>query len=556
MIDLSEIRLEQAKYLKGDARQSALIVSGVVLYIAVLLVVDGRFNLAVLWTLATFTMIGVTLLYARFMAADGLTLTNYRAYLRGHTLVTFCTGVVWGSFSILAVDYSSFFSMFVAFSIATSITIGGMFPANSYRPAYIALAIPTVLPLAFHFLIFAPDPTRYFGLGLFLFFGFAILTSANAEIATRDQVITKNQQKLTDAIMAHSVDVKEAYDSKAKFLATASHDLSQPLHAQGHYIEALRRTMRSPEQEELVDKIAQTWRAQKEMLGNLVDAMRLDGGMIQPRVTQFDLAELMDELLNSISLEAKRRNVEVSATLPETCPIQSDPVFLRRILSNVLSNVLKHGASGKQLDVFISSEEDEIHIRIADRGDGFAVDGNVFENLDAVKKDGVGLSSIINLAKLIDAEPHLSNRKEGAGTIFTLQLPKQTVGQGRATPPPNISANSVLIIDDDKTILDAVTVLFTQWGIQTLSAASVEEAQATLKATQMPLDLLIVDNRLSNDVDSVDAIQAIRSQMGRDVPAVVVSGDVTAPAQLAGLDNVSLLPKPVEASDFRPFFNA
>jgi signal transduction histidine kinase len=557
MIDLSEIRVEQAKTLKRDSGRSALNVAMVVFYITILLLADGRFEVAALWSGVTVGMIGLTLIYARYVAPDGITLQNYKTYLRGHSVVTFCTGLIWGTFSIIVVEYDSFFSMFVAFSIATSITIGGMFPGNSYRPAYIALAVPTVLMLGFHFLIFAPEPTRYFGFGLLFFFIFALLSSAGAELATRDQVVTRNQQKLTEAIMAHSVEVKEAYDSKANFLATASHDLSQPLHAQGHYIEALRQSSTSPEQREIIEKISQSWRAQKEMLGNLVNAMRLDGGMIKPRFVEFDLVDLLEELLSGLTLEAKRKKIIVQADLPHALPVISDPVFLRRILSNALSNVIRHAASGKSLEVEAEQRKGEIEIRIIDQGEGFDRDGNLFENLDEISKGGVGLSSILNLSKLIDATPSLSNQPASAGVtgaIFTLRLPEEPVDTLRATQREPLSANSVMIIDDDRTILNAVTVLFTQWGVQTLSAASVEEALAMLDATQMSLDLMIVDNRLSDQTDSVAAIQAIRKQTGRELPAVVVSGDVTAPDKLSGLDHVDILPKPVEASDFRPFF--
>lgn len=552
MIDLSAIRLEQAKYLKGDARQSALTVSGIILYVSVLLLAGQKYEQLIIWVTSAMTMIAITLVYARFAAPDGINSKNYQSYLKWHTVITFCTGLVWGINSLLVTDYDSLYSIFIAVTIATSITVGGMFPGNSYRPAYIALAIPTILLLAAYITTTAPLPIRYFGMGLLLYFAFALLSSAKAELATRDWIISKTQQKLADSVVAHNAEVKEVFDSKTQFLATASHDLSQPLHAQGHYIEALRQTLSSPEQSELIEKIALTWRAQKEMLGDLVDVLRLDGGMIQPRFSDFDIAVVLEELANQIALEAKRKDVEVLSYLPSSLMMHSDPVFLRRIISNAMTNSINHASDGGEIELTLEETEDDVHIQVKDRGPGFHVDGNVLTAPIELRRDGVGLTSIETMSRLIGARPSLSNRTDGAGSIFSLIVPLDYAAD--ETMPTDFSASSVMVIDDDRNVLDAITVMFTQWGVQTLSASRVEDGLSMLKSTQVAIDLLIVDNRLAEDMDAPRAIAAIRTATREDLPAVVVSGDVYAPTNLAGLKGVSILPKPVDARDFRQYF--
>jgi len=556
MIDLSTIRSEQAKTLKGDAKHSALTVSGIILYVTILLLAGHRYEMMAIWIVTAVGMVGVTLLYARFAAPDGITPKTYRTYLRGHTVITFCTGIVWGLNAVLIIDYGSLYSIFVAVTIVTSITLGGMFPGNSYRPAYIALSIPTILGLAIFITLTAPLPIRYFGIGLLLFFAFALLSSAKAELATRDGIITKTQQKLADSVVAHSVEVKKVFDSKAKFLATASHDLSQPLHAQGHYIEAMRKTAMSSEQREIIEKIALTWRAQKELLGDLVDVMRLDGGMVQPRFSTFDLSVILLELVNQISLETKRQGLELAVQIPDTLSVCSDPIFLRRIVSNALSNAIKHGGEGGEVELIAGQDGTDIHIQVKDRGPGFHVDGNVLTAPIEVRRDGVGLTSIETMSELIDARPSIANRTDGAGSAFTLAFPKERPEDNKKDDMPNLSASSVMVIDDDKNILDAVKLLFTQWGVFTLSADTVDEALSLLESTQMPIDLLIVDNRLGGDMDAPQAIVAVRAVTRDDLPAVVVSGDIYAPSKLAELRGVSVLPKPVDARDFRRYFAA
>lgn len=555
-MDLSQIRLEQAKTLKNDAKPSAITVSGIIIYVVVLLMAGQHYYLALIWFISTLTMVGITLVFARLSASDGITSENYQDYLFWHTVITFCTGVVWGANSLLVTDYSSFYSMFVAVTIATSITIGGMFPGNSYRPAYIALAIPTTMSLAAYITITAPLPIRYFGLGLMLYFAFALLSSAKAELATRDWIITKTQQKFAESVVAHNTEVRQVYDSKSRFLAAASHDLSQPLHAQGHYIEALRQTAHTVDQSELIEKIALTWRAQKEMLGDLVDVMRLDGGMIEPRFSTFDLSVILRELVNQIRLEADQHDLEIAFQIPSELSVTSDPIFLRRIVSNALTNAIKHGGSGKEIELSAHVEDDNVNIHIKDRGPGFHIDGNVLTAPIEIRRDGVGLTSIENMSKLIEATPSLTNRADGLGSVFSLKVPRHRPEISDDDETQRQPASSVMIIDDDRNVLDAVTMLFTQWGVQTLSAGSVETALSVLRSSGTPIDLLIVDNRLAEDMDAPTAISAIREVTRDDLPAVVVSGDVFAPKKLAGMSGVSILPKPVDARELRRFLQA
>lgn len=554
VIDLSEIRYEQAKTLKADARSSALTVSGIILYVSILLLAGQHYTLMVVWAISTLTMVAVTLLYARFVDPDGITPRSYQRYLRGHTIITFLTGLVWGVNALLVADFESLYSLFIAVTIATSITIGGMFPGNSYRPAYIALAVPTILLLALYITIAATLPVRYFGIGLLLFFGFALLSSAKAEFATRDWIINRTRQKLADSVVAHNAEVKEVFDSKAQFLATASHDLSQPLHAQGHYIEALRRTVSSPEQVELVEKIALTWRAQKEMLRDLVDLMRLDGGMVQPSFSNVDLSALLNDLVTQVSLEAKRQSLDIRTEIEDGINVRSDPVFLRRIVSNALTNAMKHGGDIGKIRLGLMDQGETVRIEVRDRGPGFHVEGNVLTAPMEVRRGGVGLTSIETMSEMIEAQPSLSNRTDGPGSVFSLVLPKQPHAAHKPKQNADLSASSVMVIDDDRTILDALSVLFTQWGVQILSSDTVEEALSVLKLTQMPIDLLIVDNHLAEDMDAPTAISAVRAATRDDLPAVVVSGDVYAPSKLAELKNVTLLPKPVDVRDFRKYF--
>lgn len=179
---IEALRLEQARELRKNTRNSCVVVAVVALYIAVLFFANSRLVLAVFWFCAAMAMIAITYLYAKIRAPDQITEANYQPYLNGHTVISALTGMLWSGFAIYQLDPESIFSMFIATSIVCSITMGGMFPTSVYRSTYLAILTASVIPLTIYWSVIMDVPERFFSIGLAIYYFFGVAMSAKTEI--------------------------------------------------------------------------------------------------------------------------------------------------------------------------------------------------------------------------------------------------------------------------------------------------------------------------------------------------------------------------------------
>lgn len=553
---IANIRLAQAKRLRAGAMSSAMIVTGVITYVCIILIASGEYTAALIWVCAALPMVGATLLYARFGVSGPITSDNYPRYLFGHVLVTIATGLVWSSFGIYHTDYSSYTSLFIVGSIVCSITAGGMFPGSDYRPAYVALAICTILPVAIYWILTAPPTIRYFALGLTLFFLFGLYSSARAEINSRDGIIARTQQELSKETLARMRVVRDGYEEKSQFLAATSHDLSQPLHAQGYFLDALGYLLDRPDQRALLDKIQASWRAQKDMLDDLVRITRLDGGVLQPNPVAMDLADLLGDLCREYQVSVGGTGVVIMPNL-ESVPLISDPTFLRRIIGNILSNAVKFSPQAGLIMVSLAATEKGARLTVRDHGPGIAehARGDVFNAYTQADDDngaktqrpdgsGLGLSIVKRLSEQIGASVRLITPNDGMGLCVEIIIP--------SLQPPigdqQTRANLVVIIDDEVDIRDGMMAALSHWGVQAICAETLDEATALLRLLGQTPDMMIVDYRLSDGVKGSHVIAALRAEFGENIAAALITGDVN---QVQSGPNIQIVPKPVAPETLR-----
>ncbi|HAQ36090.1 MAG TPA: hypothetical protein DCQ53_12120, partial [Alphaproteobacteria bacterium] len=175
----------------------------------------------------------VVYLYPRLAIPDGVTPDNHRRYLRGHTVISGVTGLVWTGFAIAYLDPTSLLSLFITVNMVSSISLGGMLPSAEYRPTFLALATGMFLPFSLYWLITVDGPARLIGLGLLMLYGFGLLVSARAELQTLESLAARRTRELTNRLRAQNRVIEKASAEKSRFLAATSHDMSQPLQAQG-----------------------------------------------------------------------------------------------------------------------------------------------------------------------------------------------------------------------------------------------------------------------------------------------------------------------------------
>ncbi len=566
--DMMDVRVEQATLLKTRVLASCVYVAFLICNYAIILAVSGfGFNVAVWFSLAM-AMVFVTYFYAKLKAPDGITRNNVNSYLKGHVLISCCSGAIWGGYAAYILDWDSELSILISTFLVCGITIGGMLPSSAYRPGYLGLATFALMPPAACILFAAQWPLNLVGLAILVYFVFGVITSKRGEQDLHESIFARNERERTAQIEAENTIIRRVNEEKTRFLSATSHDLSQPLHAQGYFIQALKEKISDTDQKSLLEKIELTWRRQSQFLKGLVDINRLESGAITPKPVNVDLAKEMEALLDEFSEIAREKFISLNKDL-EPCTCVTDPVLLNRVVRNVLSNSIKYTPDDGSVEVELKRHATTAEIVIRDTGTGIAdsQQERVFEEyVQLVDQSenleggvGLGLSIVRKLAKLLDIDIELSSEL-GKGTTVSLILPNSAIEEPGLNPE-NIQAADkehsfawcplILLVDDEPAIREAMSNLLTEWGCKLISAANSKEAINLLNHTTDVPALLIVDKWLPDGENGLDLIERLREEVNEDTPALLMSGDPEGLADRDDIARVSFLSKPVEPASIR-----
>jgi two-component system, sensor histidine kinase len=335
---------------------------------------------------------------------------------------------------------------------------------------------------------------------------------------------------------------EDAYLSKARFLAAASHDLRQPLHALSLFVELLAARVTDPKQREFVDRIDLSSRALGGLLNALLDLSRVDAGALKPKLTHFKLATLLHELEGEVAAPAARKGLQVQVK-PTSLVVHSDVELLGRILRNLLANALRYTPKGT-VTLEAREERGKVLISVADTGLGIPPEAQekVFEEFYQVgnpERDreqglGLGLSIVRGICRTLEYPVKLiSQPQRPMGSEFLVEVPAGEPSQVqepqpvRASADPGFGGRRVLIIDDEKDVRDAMTALLESWNCKPFTAGSLSEASALLTTQPLP-DAVVCDYRLPDNITGAMAIAALEQLVGKKLPTLLVTGDTSA----------------------------
>ena len=564
-IDALRIELEQARLLRDNVVRSCLFVEAVIIYLTIMIVAFGKPEFAALWFCVSSAMVVVTYAHAKLNPRGTLTPANYRRYLRGHIVICSLTGLIWAFFACLQVDGNDLLSLFVASNIVFAITVGGMLPGSEYRPGFIALSSCTILPFAAYWLYALDGGTQMAAIGIILYYLFGIMVSGQTDRDTRDGIIARRNQTLTDQLVERNRQIEKASEERTRFLAATSHDLSQPLHAQGFFIETLRNELTNERQKELLDQIDSTRQGLSDLLRGIVDITRIDSGAVVPDIQTVDLAVVLAPLLQQISTQAEIEGLTFEATVDGVLA-RTDPVLLSRIISNLLSNALRYTPAPGQVKMRVETADHVPVIEIEDTGPGIPEDqqDSVFEEYVRLNHSGqaatpglgLGLSIVRRLASLLDIELTMDSAP-GQGTRWSLALPVAHENAPVRLDRPGSSAALdgapfCIIVDDMKPVRDGMNALLTSWGCRTYTAANGRQATRLLGASAQIPDILLIDRRLGPGTDDgVEVIRQLRGLSGQRIPAILMTGDIAnIEEEVSGL-GIQVMLKPVAPDDLR-----
>ncbi len=441
---------------------------------------------------------------------------------------------------------------------------GAVATTGGYRPAFLAFSGTTLLPLAAMWAAGTGERMQWmdaFTAVLILVYGLVLLGLARDafQLFERSVEIRQEQADMNRQLREALREAEAANRAKTRFLASASHDLRQPMHTLSLFSAALRMRPLDAGSRDIARHIDTALQALAAQLDALLDVSKLDAGVVPVHRASFSLRDFVERLGEEYVPLAAGKGLALTVDCPADAVCETDEALLGRIVRNLLENAIKYTPAGG-IHLRARAEDASWLVSVQDSGIGIpqAEHQRVFEEFyqlgnperDRSRGLGLGLSIVRRLARLLHVGVSMSSAP-GVGTTFTLTVP-----QGRATTQPgdaqapssamaSLAGTTILVLDDEEAVRLGMQALLHALDCRVELAGSVAEAIERCDAT--PLDLALVDLRLRGDEDGIAAVAALRRRRP-GLPAIFVSGD-TAPERLkeAHAVGIPLLHKPVTA---------
>lgn len=357
-------------------------------------------------------------------------------------------------------------------------------------------------------------------------------------------------------------EAEQANVAKSRFLAAASHDLRQPMHALGLFVDNLRGEIggSSERVRRLLDGMSGATEAMTAMFNALLDISRLDAGVITVAPKDFPVSMLLRRVESMFTPLALQRGLRFSV-VDSRAWIRSDPALLERILQNLVSNALTHTLAGGVV-VGCRRVGAAVSVQVWDNGPGIPAEHQqkIFQEFvqlanperDRTKGLGLGLAIVDRIARLLGHAVRVRSTP-GKGAMFAVEIARGERGSMEHTQAAQLPLIAeqfpglcVAIVDDDKASVDAMAGLLEQWQCRVIGAESDAKLVEQLRVLGVVPDLLISDYRLRGGRTGIEAIEQVRADLQASVPAILITGD-TAPDRLieAHASRLELLHKPV-----------
>jgi two-component system, sensor histidine kinase len=386
----------------------------------------------------------------------------------------------------------------------------------------------------------------------------ALVVAAIRDVSDRQRV----QIQLREARAA----AESANLAKGRFLATASHDLRQPLQTLALLTGGLRRVITDDDQSDALVQAEQAIGAMGRLLNALLDISKLESGVIKTEIMDFTVTALFEELRAEFAGVAASKGLDLIIESSDIA-VRSDPSLLGQVLRNLVSNAIKYTRAG-WVKIRASSQQAFVRIEVCDTGIGIPADqlAHIYEEFFQVGgtpntvRDGygLGLSIVQRIVRLLDLKLEVMS-EIGRGSTFSLTVPTSHVSVlHEAAPLADLGASAgvsarrphVLVVEDDQAVRHATRMLLKIAGYRVIEASCL--SQAIAEAREHPaLDLLITDYHLGSTETGMDVIAAVRAEVSPDLKALLISGDTSSAVKEHAHDaNTRIASKPINADEF------
>jgi signal transduction histidine kinase/CheY-like chemotaxis protein len=448
------------------------------------------------------------------------------------------------------------FEQTVLTMVLIAMCAGAVANSAGYRPLFAAYLLPTLCPLALVWALTPGVPGAGWVQGLLplLIVLFAYVLNSLAHETHR---VLRDSYAIRLELRS-ALDVAQAANrAKTHFLASASHDLRQPIQSLSLFAAALAMRPLDERSRNIANNMNAALQDLTGELDALLDISKLDAGIIRPALSAFALRPALERLEGTFALTARQKGLQLSLHCDCDIWVVTDRKLLDRVLRNLFENAVKYTDSGRISVTAVPQVDGECCVlTVTDTGRGIDASEHqrIFEEFyqinnpgrDRTRGLGLGLSIVRRLADLLGLQLSMSSAL-GSGTSFTIRLPTTRVEQpeGAAVPAQCDLERGirVLLIDDEESVRLSLRVLLEEHGCHVALAAGTEEAEAMFPGLEV--DLLIADFRLRDDDNGIRSIRTLRAH-DPELPAILLTGD-TAPNRLqeAQQAGIPVLHKPV-----------
>ena len=363
-------------------------------------------------------------------------------------------------------------------------------------------------------------------------------------------------------------EIERTTAARSRFLASASHDLRQPFQAMRLFLDALCSQIADEKALHTAEMLGNAMTAGERLLNALLDISTLDAGTVTADVQTFALDEMLGQLVDEFRPQCEEKGLRLRAHLRPGTAV-TDPVLLGRIVRNLLSNAIRYTQRGGLL-LTMRRRGNRWRVEVWDTGFGIPEEQQsaIFDefhqlenpNRDPTRGLGLGLAIVRRLSDLLHTPVEVHSRV-GRGTMFAVtvesgapQVEPEPAPPAQAAPAgaSPLAGMSVLAVDDDSMVLTGLTMILEGWGCNVAAAGDMREVFAVLDGLPEAPAVILTDLRLPGTVSGFDVIDRVRRLYGRDIPAVVLSGETAQSALLEGQRRgCSFLHKPLHPGELR-----
>lgn len=454
----------------------------------------------------------------------------------------------------------------------------GAVSMNPVYPPALYLFLSCILPPTIIRVASEGDSVHWVLAALLALFALSVLHSGRELAKTVFLSLTQRYENLSlvDQLTREKSRAETASREKSRFLATASHDLRQPLQALMLFSDAMQDAAQEKATKHLAVQIGKSVGALVEMFDELLDVSRLEAGVVEVRWQNFELQPLLDRLYVDFAPLAQSKGLLLqlpvcmgnSGAGRDGCNlvVYSDPFLLERMLRNLVSNAIRYTENGSVV-VRCGCEPGLVRLEVADTGVGIEADAlpHIFEEYyqadnqhrDRRKGLGLGLAIVRRVENLLGYKIEVKSQA-GQGSAFSFTVQKGKAEQQLAQPfvasysRYDLSGVEVALVEDDPDIRLMIAEMMEGWGCRVFAGEYAEDAIRAMNAAGARPRLLVCDYRLPYGVTAVHVIKHMRELWSDNLPALVLTGD-TAPEALQDIhaSGALLLHKPIAAARLR-----